>query len=43
MYLGFRVENTPKDGTLLDGLDKPQPWEIEVLPDSEEHDNPRVR
>jgi len=30
-YLGF--ENTPKDGTHLDGLDKPQLWDIEVLPD----------
>ena len=40
-YLGF--ENTPKDGTPLDALDKPQHWDIEVLPGSEDHDNPRVK
>jgi len=27
-YLGF--ENTPKDGTPLDGLDEPQRWDIEI-------------
>ena len=43
MYLGFKVGNTLYDGTLLDGLDKPQLWEVEVLPESEDHDNPRVR
>jgi len=42
-YFGFQVENSPKDGTLLDGLDEPQLWDIEVLPESEDHDNPRVR
>ena len=41
MYLGF--QNALKDGTPLDGLEKPQLWDIEVLPDSEDHDNPRVR
>jgi hypothetical protein len=40
-YLGF--ESTLKDGAPLDGLDKPQLWDIEVLPDSEDHDNPRVK
>ena len=40
-YLGF--ENTPKDGTPLDALDKPQHWDIEFLPGSEDHDNPRVK
>jgi len=40
-YLGFNA--TPKDGTPLWGIDKPQLWDIEVLSDSEDHDNPRVR
>jgi len=41
-YLGF--ENTPPtDGTPLGGLDEPQFWDIKVLPDSEDHDNPRIR
>ncbi|KAH9017958.1 ricin B lectin domain-containing protein [Lactarius hengduanensis] len=40
-YLGF--ENTPEDGTPLVGLDEPQLWDIEVLSDSEDHDNPRVK
>ena len=40
-YIGF--ENTPKDGTRLVGLDKPQHWDIEVLSDSEDHDNLRVK
>jgi hypothetical protein len=40
-YLGFVT--TPKDGTPLDGINKPQLWDIEVLPDSEDHDNPRIR
>ncbi|KAH9030985.1 ricin B lectin domain-containing protein [Lactarius pseudohatsudake] len=39
-YLGF--ETTPEDGTPLVGLDEPQLWDIEVLSDSEDHDNPRV-
>ena len=40
-YLGF--ENTPKDGTPLLGLDKPQLWDIEVLSDSEDYDNLSVK
>ncbi|KAH9161593.1 ricin B lectin domain-containing protein [Lactarius sanguifluus] len=40
-YLGF--EKTPEDRTPLVGLDGPQLWDIEVLSDSEDHDNPRVK
>ncbi|KAI9439142.1 hypothetical protein H4582DRAFT_119326 [Lactarius indigo] len=40
-YLGF--ETTPEDGTPLVGLGEPQLWDIEVLSDSEDHDNPRVK
>jgi hypothetical protein len=40
-YIGF--ENTPKDGTVLVGLNKPQLWDIEILPDSEDHDNLSVK
>ncbi|KAF8264536.1 ricin B lectin domain-containing protein [Lactarius quietus] len=40
-YLGFK--NTPKDGTPLFGRDKPQLWDIEILSDSEDHDNFRAR
>ncbi|KAI9448740.1 carbohydrate-binding module family 13 protein [Lactarius psammicola] len=40
-YLGF--ESTPEDGTPLVGLDEPQLWDIEILSDSEDHDNPRVK
>ncbi|KAF8264525.1 hypothetical protein EI94DRAFT_1738215 [Lactarius quietus] len=40
-YVGF--EKTPKDGTLVVGLDRPHFWDIEILPDSEDHDHPRVK
>ncbi|KAF8264528.1 hypothetical protein EI94DRAFT_461062 [Lactarius quietus] len=40
-YLGF--ESTPKDGTPVVGLDRPRLWDIEILPDSEDHDNTRVK
>jgi len=40
-YLGF--ENAPEDGTPLVGLDEPQLWDIEILSDSEDHDNPGVK
>jgi len=40
-YVGF--ENTPKDGTIVVGLDQPQLWDIEILSDSEDHDNLRVK
>ncbi|KAN0132304.1 hypothetical protein V8E53_009904 [Lactarius tabidus] len=40
-YVGF--ENTPKDGTPLIGISTPQLWDIEILPESEDHDNLRVR
>lgn len=40
-YIGFK--NTPKDGTIVFGIDKPQLWDIEVLSDSDDYDNPRVR
>ena len=40
-FLGFK--NTPKDGTIIFGVDKPQLWDIEILSDSDDHDNPRVR
>ncbi|KAN0133568.1 hypothetical protein V8E53_008736 [Lactarius tabidus] len=42
-YLG--IENTsPQDGTRVVGLQKPRfLWDIELLPDSEDHDNTRVR
>ena len=40
-YVGF--VNTPKDGTPLIGVDRPQRWDIEILSESEDHDNPRVR
>ena len=41
-YLGIK-NTTPEDGTLLEGLDKPHLWDIEILSDSEDHDNPRVK
>ena len=40
-YLGF--EHIPNDGTPLFGLNKPQLWDIEVLSDSEDDDNLRVK
>ena len=40
-YLGFK--NTPKDGTPLFGINTPQSWDIEILEESEDHENPRVR
>ncbi|KAF8264531.1 hypothetical protein EI94DRAFT_1805694 [Lactarius quietus] len=40
-YIAF--ENTPENGTALVGLDKTQLWDIEILSESEDHDNPRVR
>jgi hypothetical protein len=40
-YLGF--ESTPKDGTPVVGLDRPRLWDIEILPDSEDHDYTRIR
>ena len=40
-YVG--LENTPKNGTPLFGVDKPQRWDIEILADSDDHNNPRVR
>ena len=40
-YLG--IESTPKNGTPLYALDEPQLWDIEILPESEDHDNPRVK
>ena len=42
-YLGFEDAVTPDNGTPLVGLDKPQLWDIEILAESEDHDNPRVR
>lgn len=42
-YVGLGFENTPKNGTPLFGVDKPQRWDIEILSDSDDHDNPRVR
>jgi hypothetical protein len=41
-YLGFK--DSPKDGTTLVGFQRPPfLWDIEILPDSEDHDNTRVR
>jgi hypothetical protein len=40
-YVGFK--NTPKDGTPLFGINTPQLWDIEILVESEDHDNLRVR
>ncbi|KAF8264532.1 hypothetical protein EI94DRAFT_1738236 [Lactarius quietus] len=40
-YVAF--ENAPDNGTALVGVDKPQLWDIEFLPESEDHDNPRVK
>ncbi|KAN0133574.1 Ricin B lectin domain containing protein [Lactarius tabidus] len=41
-YLGF--EDSPKDGTTLFGFQTPPfLWDIEILPDSEDHDDTRVR
>ncbi|KAF8264529.1 hypothetical protein EI94DRAFT_461207 [Lactarius quietus] len=37
------LDNTPENGTALFGLDKPQRWDIEILSESEDHDNPRVK
>ena len=41
-YLGFK-NTAPKDGTIIFGVDRPQLWDIEILSDSDDHDNPRVR
>lgn len=40
-YVGF--ENNPDNGTAVVGIDKPQLWDIEILSESEDHDNPRVK
>ncbi len=40
-YLG--VEKTPDNGARLAGLDKPQFWDIEILPDSEDATEPSVK
>ncbi|KAF8264535.1 hypothetical protein EI94DRAFT_1703161 [Lactarius quietus] len=42
-YLGF--DCTPVNGIPVQvvGLDKPQFWDIEILSESEDHDNPRVK
>jgi hypothetical protein len=40
-YLGF--ENTPDNGIAIVGIDKPQLWDIEILSESEDHDNLRVK
>ena len=40
-YLGF--ESSPRDGTAVVGLDRPRLWDIEILSDSEYHDNTRVK
>jgi hypothetical protein len=40
-YLGF--DNTPDNGTPIVGIDKPRLWDIEILSDSEDDDNPRVK
>ncbi|KAI9431565.1 carbohydrate-binding module family 13 protein [Lactarius indigo] len=40
-YLG--VETTPRDGTQLVGLDRPQFWDIEVLPYSGDAGGPSVK
>ena len=40
-YVGFK--NTPKDGTPLFGINTSQSWDIEILEESEDHDNLRVR
>jgi len=40
-YVGFK--NTPKDGTPLFGINTPQLWDIEILAESEDHDDLRVR
>ncbi|KAF8261982.1 hypothetical protein EI94DRAFT_1744743 [Lactarius quietus] len=40
-YVGF--DTIPDNGTVVVGLDKPQLWDIEILSESEDHDNPRVR
>ncbi|KAI9437213.1 carbohydrate-binding module family 13 protein [Lactarius indigo] len=40
-YLGIET-STPNNGTHLVGLDQPQFWDIEVLPDNNEPTKPRV-
>ena len=40
-YVGFKDD--PKDGTPLFGVNTPQLWDVEILPESEDHDNLRVR
>ncbi|KAH9041092.1 ricin B lectin domain-containing protein [Lactarius pseudohatsudake] len=40
-YLG--VETTPNNGTHLVGLDQPQFWDIEILPDSKNPTKPSVK
>jgi hypothetical protein len=37
-----RFENTPDNRTAFVVIDKPQLWDIEILSESEDHDNPRV-
>ncbi len=41
-YLGFET-SAPQDGAPLVGLNRPRLWDIEFLPDSEDHDHPRVK
>jgi len=40
-YLGF--ETTPDNGTLLVGLDEPQLWDIDILPDCKDSTKPSVK
>ena len=40
-YVGF--ENEPDNGAAVVGVNKPQLWDIEILSESEDHDNPRVK
>ena len=40
-FLGFK--NTPKDRIHLFSINMPQPWDIAILEESEDHENPRVR
>ena len=40
-YLGF--ESTPNNGTRLVGLDRPQLWDIEILPHSKDRDYIRIK
>ena len=40
-YVGF--ENKPDNETAVVGVNKPQLWDIEILRESEDHDNPRVK